>query len=201
MSDGLAAACSELRGWLAIAETLLAARDQQPSVRVAGQPASRPPWNSAVADALDDARAGIRRLEADMYLEIFGKPRRARGSSDGNTTAAIKAVAAMETAVTRDHAKEAAHALARWAAMIRRLPAVDDLPHWIRIRPGPDGLPPKCPFCGTFSLRLAMESGLVACWMPGCADSDGRRPQAHLDISRITGSPVLVWQDGVVAHE
>jgi hypothetical protein len=198
MSD-LAQVCSELRGWIAIAETLIGARDQKPGVHIASQPSSRPPWNSAVADALLDAWQGVRELELEIRTEISGRrTARPHGPTDVGTRNALKSLTAMEPAMSTDRAKDATAALSRWANVIRRLPAVDDLPHWMRIRPGPDGLPPRCPYCQTFSLRVALESGVVACWLPGCSDSDGNPPRARLDISRINAEPVLAWSDGSV---
>jgi hypothetical protein len=198
VTTDLAQACSELGNWIAVAETLVAIPDQQPGVRVSSKPGSRAPWNPAVATALLDARQGIRDLECEMRTEVTGAPGRPRGGSDGNTRDALKAISAMEQAVSRDHVADALRQLISWANTIRRLPSIDDLPHWRRLRPGPDGMPPRCPFCETFSLRVAVESGVVGCWFPGCTDSEGRRPQARLEISRLNGSGVLVWNDGTV---
>ena len=192
----LTQACAELGNWLAVAETLVGVRDQQPSVHVRGKPGSRPPWNPAVAHALLDARQGIRELERDMRLEVTGSSGPARGGADVNTTGALKAIAAMEQAVTRDRVMDALRALNSWANAIRRLPAIDDLPQWRRLRPGPAGTPPLCPFCSTYSLRVAVESGVVACFFPDCADSDGNRPRARLDVNRLNGEPVLIWSSG-----
>ena len=72
------------------------------------------------------------------------------------------------------------------------------MPRWERIRRGPDGLPPACPFCRTFSLRVAVASGAVICVYPGCMDSRGDRPSARMEIGRVSGEPQVVWSDGTV---
>jgi hypothetical protein len=195
VSTELADACGELGSWLAIAETLIAEPDIQPSARSSGKPTSRPPWNAAVAYAITDAHAGVRDIEHSFRLIIHGRLRD-RGGSTANTLAALDAITAMESAVPQGNARQAARHLIKWATSIRQLPAIDDKPRWEKIRAGPDGLPPKCPHCQTFSLRVALESGVIQCWFPGCKDGDGNRPQARLDISRIDSTPVLVWIDG-----
>jgi len=193
LSDELAAACEELGSWLAIAETLIGEPDIIPSTRSSGKPSSHPPWNAAVAYAITDAHAGIREIEREFRIEVTGR-HRWRGGSDANTTTAMEAITAMSSAVPRALAQRAARSLIHWANQIRMLPAVDDKERWEKIRAGPDGLPPRCPYCKTFSLRVSMTRGLVACWMTGCEDGDGRQPQARMDINRIDGTPVLAWR-------
>ncbi len=194
----LSEACEDLGAWLAIAETLIAEPDITPTTRSSGKPTSRPPWNAAVAYAITDAHAGVREIEREFRIEITGRHRWPRGGSDSNTVGAMEAITAMSSVVSRDRAKRAARSLIHWADVIRQLPAVDDKPRWERIRAGPDGLPPTCPHCGTFSLRVAIESGVIQCWFPSCTDSNGNRPAAHLDINRVNGEPVLLWSDGSV---
>lgn len=198
MSSELAQACEELGSWLAIAGTLIAVQDVAPTARSAvGRPASRPPWNSQVAHALTDAHAGIRDIERDFRLEITGS-HRARGGSDKNTVRALKAIAAMEQAVSEESATKAAKALGRWVTALMRLPSVDKAPVWEKIRAGPDGKPPVCPHCATYSLRVDLSRGIIACWFPDCKDGDGRRPVAQLEMSRVNGAPVVIWRDGLV---
>lgn len=190
----LARACGDIGYWLAIAETLLAHADQVPSEGGASGFESRPPWNPEVANALLDAHAGIRDLESEMRFEVTGRRWR-RPDSSPHTGDALQAITAMELAVTRPHHDRAIHMLTRWALAIRRLPAVDEALRWQPLRAAEDGgMPPVCPHCRCYSLRVAIQAGLVACWNPECRDADGRRPEAHLDISRLDGSPVLVWR-------
>jgi hypothetical protein len=198
----LARACADLGWWIALAETLLPEPDRQPSERAGGTPSSCPPWNSAVANALLDAHAGIRDLEAEMRLEVDANSGaraletagRRRSDRSGNTGEVLAAIASKELAVTRQECDRAVRRMARLALAIRRLPAVDEALRWERIRPGPDGLPPVCPYCELYSLRVAVTAGLVACWTPGCTDDTGERPEARLDLSLLDARPVLVWR-------
>lgn len=196
MSD-LGAACQDLAGWLAIAETLAAIPDIQPSARPAGRPGTRIPGNAAVLHAIMDAHAGVRELEAELRLTVAGTALE-RGGSDANTAAALEAIPAMELAADSPRVREGVRRLSRWALAIQQLPAVDTAPRWIPIRAGPDGLPPRCPWCQTFSLRLSVESGEIRCVFPGCTDDDGRRPQARLEVSRVDDRPILAWKSGLV---
>jgi len=195
---------------------LIAEADTDPGLRRSGLLESRPPWNANVAGAYLSAHQLVRRLEASLRLAVAGHPGRARGGSDANTAEAIRAIARMATAasviptaepVSRSDpdgrkltaAELAAIVLDRAIRVIGQLPAIDEFPKWEKIRAGPDGLPPRCPNCGTFSLRVAVQSGVVVCVLPSCADLDGNSPpQAHLDVSRLDGSPALVWRDGTV---
>lgn len=195
---------------------LIAEADTDAGLRRARQMDSRPPWNSQVANAYFDAHQLVRRLEASLRLAVAGHTGPTRGGSDANTTEAIRAISRMATAASVIHtgvpvsraepdgrkltaAELAAHILDRVTRVIGQLPAVDEFPKWERIRAGPDGLPPRCPNCETFSLRVAVQSGIVCCFLPGCTDLDGNHPpQARLDMSKLNGEPVLAWTDGTV---
>lgn len=206
-------ACQDLASWLAIAETLAAIPDIQPSARSGGKPGTRMPGNVAALHAIMDAHAGVRDLEVTFRLQVTGVLRE-RGGSHGNTIVALEALPDLAGAVDVQHRYEtdgqgrrkpckcqhceALRGLTRWALAIQQLPAVDTAPRWIPIRPGPDGLPPKCPWCETFSLRLSVEYGEIRCVYPGCKDDDGNRPQARLEISRVSGQAVLAWKSGLV---
>lgn len=195
---------------------LIAEADTDPGLRRRGQMESRPPWNAVNANALLEAHQLVRRLEASLRIVVLGHAGHARGGSDANTLEAIRAISRMATAASVIHTGEpvtrrepdgrkltaaelAARILDRMTRLIGQLPAVDEVPRWDKIRAGPDGLPPRCPNCGTFSLRVAVQSGIVACFMPNCVDLDGNRPpQARLDMSKLNGEPVLAWADGTV---
>lgn len=212
MNDDFASLCGELASWLAVAETLAALPDMQPAGRRAGKPGSKAPGNTAVVNAIMDAHSGVRQMERDFRVRVTGTAT-VRGGSDGNTSSALGALPALAGAVDVAHTDErdakgkrkpcrcqhcdAVRLLGRWALAIRQLPAVDDAPRWVRLRAGPDGLPPRCPFCKTFSLRLAVESGVIRCWFPEHPDLD-RPPSARVEVSRVKGVPVLVWNTGLV---
>lgn len=171
--------------------------DRQPGSRgLRGTPESRPPWNPAVADAFFTAWSGIRELEAAMRRQVSGTVIR-RGGSAGNTDAALDAIAQMETSVPECTARDALRRVSRWTVSIQQLRAVGEATRWVRLRPGPDGLPPQCPHCECFSLRLAEGTGVVSCFTPGCHDLDGRQPTGRLDVSLLNATPVLAWRDGI----
>src|SRR5215472_2508452 len=116
----------------------------QPSARShSGKPGSRPPWNSAVALVITDVHAGARDLERQFRFHLARATPLSRGGSHSNTLSALQALVAMEQIVPEQTAKQAIRTLTRWADRIRQLPAVDDKPRWMKIRAGPDGLPPK----------------------------------------------------------
>jgi hypothetical protein len=209
---------SELRGGrgdagLASVSMLIAEPDIEPGPG-RGVPAARLPGNVAALAAELDAHRFVRQLEASLRLAVAGHAGRARGGSDNNTREALAAIARMSTAAeeiktrhkTADGRNITAAALAaklldRMTRVIGQLPAVDEFPRWERIRPGPGGLPPRCPNCVTFSLRVAVQSGAVICVFPGCKDLDGNSPpQARLELSRLNSEPVLAWKDGTVQY-
>lgn len=175
------------------------AQADEDGTRTHGQPASRPPWNAAVANVDLDLHELVRRLEASLRLAVTGHTGPRRGGSVRNTGAAVRAIASLGNALERDAADLAAALLERQITAALQLTSVDQMPRWERIRPGPDGLPPCCPYCETFSLRVAIASGAVACWYPGCQDSDGNRPpMARMEVGIVSGQPRLVWHDGRV---
>jgi hypothetical protein len=192
MPDETALACTGLAALLPAAAALITEPDEDGTAG-SGQPGTRPPWNSAAAAAVMDAHEGVRRLEASMRYAVTGHTGPKRGGSDANTMAAIKAIEALSHAVTGDDAAMAARILERWTRKIRELPAVDEAESWRRI-------PATCPYCGFGMLRVAARSGQVTCLRYGtCTDSDGRHPAGHMDVSALTGDPLIRWNDGLVA--
>lgn len=180
-------------------EMLLAERDTATGMPRRGRQGSQAPGNVAAMMLALDVHQFVRRLEASLRQAVTGKPGPARGGSDANTRAALKAIISLGEAVTDEDAGKAARLLERFVTAIGQLPAIDEVPRWERIRPGPGGLPPRCPNCSTFSLRVALNSGAVMCVFPGCADLDGNMPPVgRLELSRINGDPVLAWKDGTV---
>lgn len=192
MTGDLGEHCADLAAWLPAAIALIAEADADGTAGT-GQPGSRPPWNGAAAAAVMDAHEGIRRLEASLRQAVAGHPGPRRGGSDANTMAALKAIEALGHGVTMADAAEAARILDRWSRAIRELPAVDEAEPWRRV-------PAACPYCGFGMLRVAPRSGMVTCLRYGaCQDSDGRHPSGRMDVSALTGDPVIQWQDGLVS--
>jgi hypothetical protein len=194
----VADAAAELTGAITHAATLIAQPDATATSTTGSAATSRPPWNQSAANAFFDATEGVRRLEPSLRLAVTGHAGARRGGSDANTAAAIAAVVALSEAVSDDSAGLVARLLGRWVTGVQRLRAVDEAETWRPLRTTPGALPPVCPWCGTYSLRAAQRSGNVACFLPGCADSDGNRPQGRLDVSRLTGDVILAWADGTV---
>ena len=151
MTDSLAASCAALARWLPAAEVLTRHPDTDGSTG-SGQPGSRPPWNSAAANAVTDPHEGVRRLEASLRLLVTGHTGPRRGGSDANTMAALKAIGNLGRAVDEDAAHAAARFLERWTRAIQQLPAVDE------VEPARILWGVECPYC---------HYGMLAVGWPG----------------------------------
>lgn len=163
------------------------------------------PWNAAAGAALMDIHQGVRDLENRLRVRD-GLEAIYRGGSTANTLRAI------EQSVIRagnGHPADAAMVTRRLfglAGPAERLPAVDERARWLPIRGGDDdaGDSPRCPLCGTYSLRLAEQSMMIACFYPRCPRAavvaGGLRILGRLAWSAVTADPVLVWEDDVLAE-
>jgi len=188
----LAEACAAIAAWLPAALDLAAEPDADGTTGT-GQPGSAPPWNAAAAAAAMDAHEGLRRLEASLRRDVTGSTGRRRGGSDLATAKAIRAIEDLGASVTARNAALAARILDRWVRAIQELPAVDQAEPWRRL----EGV--TCPYCKHPMLRVRPRQGIVTCLRYGaCRDGDGRHPAGHMDISQLSGSPVIRWQDGLV---
>jgi hypothetical protein len=194
--EPVADAAHTLTACIAAAEALIAHLDATGPGFISGAAvASQPPWNAAVANALMDAHAGLRRLEAQVRRRVTGSVL-ARGGSDASTRSAIEALVNFAPTLARHHAAEVARQMDRWSVSVMSLPAVDHLPYWMPIRLSDGSATPPCPYCGTPSLRRHEAYGVVACLKPSCpAATGGRRPWAQIgrdDRGRMT----WWWPDG-----
>lgn len=198
-NDPVADACEVLGGYMATLEDLL----PEPNAPAhAGTRHSRhadapEPWNGPAGRALMDAHEGIRRLNAELLTQITGTPAARRGGSDANTHLALEAIPKLAAGCGQEIAARAAYRLERWIGAARSVPGIDEARHW-RPLPKRDGeaLPPRCPYCGCYQLRADVTAGLVACFVPGCADSNGQHPMATMGTGP-DGRPVLTWADGL----
>ena len=189
MTAALREACAHLERWLPEAAALTAQPDTD-GTTAHGKPGSRPPWNAAAANATMDAHAGIRDLEAVLFYQVTGRPRRERGGSDGNTYAAIRGVAALAASVTQDAARQAERDIIRLVVPIRQLPAIDEDERFLRVHGA------SCYYCQVPMLSLAERSGRVTCIRYGaCSDSNGDHPVGFLAHS-VSGQPMIAWADG-----
>lgn len=186
----LADAVADLRPLIPVAAALITEPDAQGFAGHA-QPASAPPWNTAAANALTDAHAAVRAIEAGMRYEVTGTVT-VRGGSDANTDAALDAIEALGEAVCDAIAQSAAKTLAQLATAILMLPAVD-------LEERPQRITAPCPYCGRPMLRVYPRSGRLTCLAFGsCEDTDGRHPVGQIGRSGLDGSPVIQWADGLV---
>jgi hypothetical protein len=220
-TDLLEEACSELAGLLdlvgetetrngasaaglRVVDDYLSDIDVQAGVRVRSTKASRLPGNQSVLFAVTEAHAAVREVERNLRYAITGHADTPRGSSDGNTSVALRNIVRLGATATDDDRVRAVKILHSATRQIQRLPAIDTLVEWKPIRLGPGGLPPQCEHCGTFSLRYAPVSGVVRCIYPadgqGCTDDDGHPTRGRLDLHRVTGTPVIAWRDGRVTY-
>lgn len=206
-SSAVAAAAEALADGLAAAAPLITRPDIAPGPWTSSAPsASSPPWNAAVAAAVLDAHAGLRQIERDLRTRVTGQPGEPRGGSDQNTARALASIVNLTEAISARDADQIARLLMRWASATQRLMAIDTLAKWLPIRRQRGARPPRCPYCKTYSLRIAERSGVVMCFYPGadgngCTDRDGRQPYATLELSKLNGDPVLLWADGVVQED
>jgi hypothetical protein len=154
---------------------------------------SQPPWNAQAAAAVLGFHACVRLLEKGLRAEL-GLPAAARGGSDANTRAALRAVCRLcegvPDASVRAVMKEIG-AFARLAAIV-----LDDTEMPRRLPRNPGSPEPACPWCGSHTLRIKPLKGTVCC-ISGCRDEQGRQPRAHLEYSELASDWVLVWQDGI----
>lgn len=191
----LAEQLAALRIWLPWAHMLARHPDVDGTVGHA-QPASRIPGNQQAFDVHTTITEGLARLEASMRLSagLTAGPR--RGGAYECTLTALKAIENLSPAVTtRDHA-QAARILAWWVRQIQALKAVD-LYEAARRYEGAE-----CPYCHYGMLIVRPREGRVACprYSAGecCGDGNGQQPVGFVDTSRLNGSAVIRWQDGLV---
>ncbi|MEV6980421.1 hypothetical protein AB0M95_04070 [Sphaerisporangium sp. NPDC051017] len=160
--------------------------------KVTGSPA---PWHPEAGPVLMTIHAGVRELEQDLRYRVTGRTG-GRGGSDRNTEVALDAIVKLVHGVPEDAARGARGRLENWIEQAREIRDVGELERWIPIRVPRGDLPPGCPYCKTYSLRIATQSGRVACTNAKCLDSQGNRPRGRIEKNRVTGQAVLAWADG-----
>ena len=194
-ADDLPGSCAVIANLLPAARALLT-EPTAGGISGRSQPSSRPPWNSAAANAVMDAHAGVRHIELVLRVEA-GLPPRRRGGSDANTLAALKAVERLAAAVTDTAVAEAARLIDGLCRPIQQLPAIDEAEP-ARMLTGV-----ACPYCEFRMLAVWPREGKVTCVRYGrdlCpGDSQGHHPVGRMDVSVLTGDPCIRWNDGLVA--
>jgi len=157
---------------------------------------SQPPWNASIAYAITDLHALARKMETEIRAEL-GLPARTRGSSDGNTGKALKAVMAQceraDDFIVRLYTRE----LEKWWRNAKI--ALDEMEIPRRLPRSPGKPEPECPWCKNHTLRVKILENEIYCVDPSCpAKTDGRSPRAYMDYSVIVGDWVVRWDDGVI---
>ncbi len=190
----------ELKSLLVQLQALLAEPIGDPSrgtshhKAVAGSPA---PWHEEAGTVLLTIHEEARRLEASLRRQITGHLGTRRGGSDRNTEAALDAIAHLVHGVPEHDARDALRIVARWIRNARQVGDIGLEDRWVPVPPArPGELPPKCPYCQTYSLRVTTRAGLVACINRRCEDNNGEPPRGQLERQALNGDPMIVWNDG-----
>jgi hypothetical protein len=164
-------------------------------------PESSEPWQGEAAAVYWAIHFGARRLEEDMRHAAGIPPHDpARGGSNANTNFALTAIADLGVSVPEPHLRDAMRQVERWANMIGRLSDIDQADMWTPVPRQPGAMPPACPYCGLFTLRMSIRREIVRCFNPPCRDNDNHPPVARMERGRLTGDGMLVFGDGTVIH-
>ena len=192
-ADRIAELADDLGPLLAALQALLPDQIGDPTVgmtahrkNTVGSPA---PWHAQAAAALMDIHEGVRRMEASMRIDISGQPGRRRGGSAANTAAALTSLVRLGYGLD-----------AIWITHAQQLRDIDEAPRWIAIHVPTGQLPPTCPYCSTYSLRVASNSGAVRCANRRCLDTQGKRPYGVIERGQYTGRPLVAFADGREIH-
>lgn len=149
------------------------------------RPHSPPPWNAAAALCRMDLHALAREIEK-RWRTAAGFRALARGGSDANTRAALRALEALCEARGVDP-RGGMLDLERWTRGARM--TLGDLERPRRV-PGDM----ECPCCSGRTLSMLALRGIVMCVNPACRDADGMPPQARMEYVALTDRVELVWQ-------
>jgi hypothetical protein len=200
-ADRLTAAVGDILKSLADVAALLPEPSGRPQTGTIGRhaPESSEPWQGAAAAVYWTIHFGARQLE-DVCRADIGLPPQdpARGGSAANTDDALRAVASTAPTMTAGALNAARRRVEAWLTAIQQIPDIDLADTWVPVPRQPGSLPPTCPYCTTFSLRMAPARQVVRCFNPPCRDTDDRPPVARMENGLSGG--VLVFGDGQVVH-
>ncbi|MEV0586341.1 hypothetical protein [Nonomuraea sp. NPDC050310] len=152
------------------------------------------PWHPEAGPVLYLISEEARRLEASMRRDVTGRLGERRGGSDRNTVAALRAIEQLAHAVPEERARAACRIIARWIRSARQVADIGLEERAVPLPRLPGQLPPPCPYCGTYSLRVLVGDGRIWCINRTCEDQNGHRPRGHLDQGRQEGG--ITWADG-----
>lgn len=199
----LRAACADVRKSLADVAALLPEPQGKPKSGTIGRHPPEPsePWQGEAAACYWTIHFGTRRLEDALRDQIgLGPHLPPRGGSALNTTHALGAIEDTGPTLPAEALRTAVRKVERWAAMIDQLSDIDQADVWTPVPRQPGAMPPACPYCDLFTLRMTVRREIVRCFNPPCRDNEGRPPVARMDRNKVTGDGVLVFADQTVIH-
>jgi hypothetical protein len=162
-------------------------------------PGSSEPWQADAAAAYWTIHAGIRDIANGMRTER-GMARLVWRGHDDATAQVLRQIRNYAPVVEPGTVTAAATRIEGWLASARQIPDIDEVERWVPVPRVAGAKPPACPYCGTFSLRMARRQGVVRCFYPGCADKDGRPTRASMEPGAATGEGILVFGDSTTMH-
>jgi hypothetical protein len=200
-AQALADAIDAVRLRLNDVAALLPEPQGQPRLGTIGRhtPGGSEPWQGAAAAVYWTIHFGVRRLEEHVRTDIGLEPA-TRGGSATNTREALTAIANAAAAMSPTMLATCRRRAQRWANAIDQLPDIDQADMWVPVPRNPGNLPPACPYCHLFTLRMAVRRGLIRCFNPACRDNNDNPPVARMEQSRLNADGLLVFGDGTVIH-
>lgn len=195
------AAVADIQSGLTQVAALLPEPQGRPRTGTIGRhsPEGSEPWQGAAAAVYWGIHFGVRRLEDDLRAH-HNLPPGNRGGSNSNTDYAFVAIINYAPTLPTGLLRDVRAQVERWATAITQLPDIDLADVWVPVPRQPGALPPACPYCENFTLRMTVRRELVRCFNPACRDHDGRPPVARMERGRLTGDGMLVFGDQTVIH-
>lgn len=86
-----------------------------------------------------------------------------------------------------DSTRRTARILNGWIRRAGEGRDIGEAERWEPLRVPAGQLPPACPYCKTYSLRVGRREGRVRCANRWCVDGDGKPPVATIDKNRLNG--------------
>jgi hypothetical protein len=198
----IAAALQEVARLLpCLSDLLPESGGQGPQTGVIGRhaPASSEPWQAEAATAYWTLHAGIRSMLNEMRYERGLPPLVWRGHDDA-TDRVLKMLGNYAPAVSPETLSEATARLEGWVTQAKQIADIDEAERWVPVPKVPGGRPPRCPYCGTYGLRMARRRGEVRCLYPACTDSEGNPTRARMEPGGMSGEGILVFGDATTMH-
>lgn len=159
-------------------------------------PESKEPWSPPAAHAYWAIYHGARGLANIMREAVGMRPKR-----DGPYGyPALLEIGNLAPSVSTLVLRTSIRMVETWVDQARQVPAIDESEPWANVPQIVGAQPPRCPYCQTFGLRMQRRAGRIACFFPGCVDSEGDPTRARMESGRMTGESRLVFGDGTMMH-